>query len=74
MLILNFFKDILFYLNLYKKSGKILFLGLDNSGKKTLNDLVNSTLSKTASDVYEQSDSSIPLENFQKGETIFFSL
>ena len=40
------------------------FVYLSNSGKKTLNDLVNSTLSKTASDVYEQSDSSIPLENF----------
>jgi hypothetical protein len=32
--------------------------------KKTINDLVNNTLSKTAADAFEQSDSSIPLANF----------
>lgn len=34
------------------------------SGKKNINDLIDSTLSKTATDIYEQSDSSVPLINF----------
>ena len=32
----NFFKGILGFLGLYKKSGSIIFLGLDNAGKTTL--------------------------------------
>ena len=32
MFILNFFKDMLGYLGLYKKNATIMFLGLDNAG------------------------------------------
>ena len=34
--IFGFFKGILGFLGLYKKSGNIIFLGLDNAGKTTL--------------------------------------
>jgi hypothetical protein len=34
------------------------------SGKKTLNDLVDETIEKSANDAYEQSDKSIPLSQF----------
>ncbi len=34
--ITGFFKGILGLLGLYKKSGSIIFLGLDNAGKTTL--------------------------------------
>lgn len=34
--VLNFFKDILYKLKIWKKDAKIVFLGLDNAGKSTL--------------------------------------
>jgi GTP-binding protein SAR1 len=34
--VINYFKDILGKLGLFKKNASIIFLGLDNAGKSTL--------------------------------------
>ena len=65
MFILNFFKDLLGYLGIYKKDAKILFLGLDNAGKTALLLILkNNTMVQYAPTLYPNVEEELTIGNF----------